>query len=177
MHCEADLPASDFDARETSDGSDADFSADESGGDRSADTDDPDRGWLDPDGLLDNVSTVGVGVVGGIVVGVVLTVVVLLPLPGGLPFAAGLVGWLAATAWIARTRSVFGAVRRAGYLVGGLLAVLPLVVGAFAPMAENTVGSRIGFAIVLCVFVWPLAGGAAVVGFLGGLGRPDAETD
>jgi hypothetical protein len=172
MHCETDLPPADFSPAETESGLDADFAAATTGDDADGAGDGGD-GWLpslapDPDGLADDVSTVAVGAVGGFLAGVAATVTLLFPLPTYWPFAVGITVWVAGTVWIAATRSVFGAVRKAGYLLGGWLAFLPVAFALAAPMATDTVGSRLGFLVVLGVFVWPLAAVAGGVGFLGG---------
>jgi hypothetical protein len=198
MHCEADLPPADFDPRETADGTDADFvgtsvseqvsaAAEEFGrsGEDSADSrsihegrtgtreETSDDHLIDPDGILDNVSTAMVGVVGGLLAGIVLLPLSIWLFPDPLEdlvlWVAG-AGWLAATAWIARTRTVFGAVEKAGLVLGGLLALAPPLA---ALAAENGVGDVLGATIIFGIFVWPvalvLAGIGWVVGYFGGV--------
>lgn len=179
MHCEADLPGTHLWGEEGADdtgpatgfgGSDAvdagtvaDAVAPDAGGDEAAG-----RGWLHPDGLFDNVTTVGVGVVAGLFAGVLAALLVAFALPGGWPFLVGGVGWLAAALYVARTRTAPGAVRKAGYLLAQLLAMLPVFLAATAPMQTDTLGNRVGVALILAVFVLPFAAGFAIVGYLVG---------
>ena len=200
MHCEADLPAADFDPRETASGVDADFvsasdtdgapagesvaeqvsaAADAAASGGTAATGgsarDDDR-LLDPDGLLDDVSTVMVGAVGGLLAGVLLLplAVWLFPDPlESLVLPVAVVGWLAATAWMVRTRTVFGAVRKAGYALGGLLALVPPL-AAVAATQDGPVAA-LGATVLFGVFVWPVALVVAGVGYVVGRAAGDGD--
>jgi len=168
MHCEADLPPGDP-------GSGTDTDVTTSTNPDAATSSGTGDAWLDPDGLLDDVSTVGVGVVAGLLAGVIASATLLFALPDLWPFVAGLAVWAGATAWIARTRTVFGTVRKAGYLVGALLAVAPLLLVATAPFAADTLGQRLTGVPVFGIFAWPVGLVAAGVGWLAGHGRPDRD--
>jgi hypothetical protein len=126
-------------------------------------------GWLHPHSLLDDVSTGVVGVVGGLLVGVVTAPVSTWLLPDALeawtlPMTLG--AWFAATVWIARTRTVFGAVRKAGLAVGGLVALVPIAVSI-------ALGDASG--LLLGIVLWPVALVVAGVGYAVGYVDYDAS--
>lgn len=81
---------------------------------------------LDPDGVVDNTLTVLVGIVGGLVVGLVGTVVLLFLTGSGWALLAGLVGWLGATAYLVRRRYVMDAVAKSAYGLALVLLAAPL---------------------------------------------------
>jgi hypothetical protein len=121
-----------------------------------------DDALLDPDGLADNALTVVVGIGGGVVVGLVATVVLLVLTESAWGFAFGIVVWLAATAYLVRRRTVVGAVARTAYAVAVVLLLVPLV--AFSPAMEATdlVGRVVIFATVLLGVAVPAAIAAGV---------------
>lgn len=164
MHCEADLPTGDGTvgaggAVAGSGDAEAEFTTGEGDGD---------RGLLHPDGLLDDTLTTVVGVVAGVVAGILVTTAVVFALPGGWPFLVGVVAWVGVTVAVVRNRSMAGGASTACYLVALALLALPVVLGGTAPMAESGVENQVGFAVVLAVFAWPVAGVLAVVGWLVG---------
>ena len=122
--------------------------------------------WLDPDGLPDNALTVVVALGAGLLVGIVWL------------FAFGVFfsrygAWLAAVVWIgwtaylARRRTVFGAVRLGAY---GLAVSL---VGGPALVALGSDGTVVGRAVALAVITVPTGvfALALVVGYLAGRKR------
>lgn len=164
MHCYADLPAGDA-GRGDPPGSAGALHGTAA---TAPSATDGERGWLHPDGPLDDASTVAVGLVGGLFAAVVAGVGLVWVLPGGLPFLVGAAGGVGAAIYVARTPTVFGATRKAGYLLAALLAVLPALFAFTAEMQENTVGERLGVLVVLGIFVWPVALVLAGVGWLAG---------
>lgn len=82
---------------------------------------------LDPDGVVDDTLTVLVGIVGGLVVGLVGTVVLVFLTESGWALLVGLVGWLGATAYLVRRRYVMDAVAKSAYGVAVALLATPLV--------------------------------------------------
>lgn len=202
MHCYADLPAGESDHSEPQDApqtppQEPTVVADASGPQQmtlqesTAATDAPDatadpgatvdpgasttdrRSWLHPDSLLDDSMTVAVGLVAGVLAGVLTSVILLWLLPGALPFLVGMAAWVGATIYVARTRTVFGATRKAGYLLGGLLVVLPVLFAFTAEMQENTPDERLGLLAVLAFFAWPVAAVLAGAGYWLGGKAPD----
>lgn len=127
--------------------------------------------WVDPDSLLDNVSTAVLGVLTGVVVFVLVVLMTFGLLPAVVDSAAG---WLALGAgaatglWVGRTRSVFDAARKAGYAVGGLLALVPPVLALVLPW--ESAGDALGGGLVFGVLVWPVALAVAGVGWVLGFG-------
>ncbi|MFB6108423.1 MAG: zinc ribbon domain-containing protein [Haloplanus sp.] len=178
MHCSADLTeeraAADADGdgvwdADASDASDVGRSDDASSARRSSDD-----GLLDPDGLLDGALTTVVGLVGGLVVGVVGTVVLLVLTDSDWGAWLGVAAWLCSTVYLARLRTVFDALSKTAYGVSIVLLLVPLV--AFTPSQSSDVGVRIViFATVLGLVAIPAAL-AALVGVLVARYAPDAES-
>jgi len=188
MHCSADLTEERAAADEDEDGvwdgaetgradagagSRADATA---SGDRSADTPRTsgegggvtadDEQLLDPDGVVDNTLTAVVGIVVGVVIGVVGTVVLLALTGNAWALLFGLCAWLGSTVYLARRRTVQGAIAKGGYAAAVVLLVVPLV--AFSPLmdVEGGLGERGSAFLVLLVFVAVPAGVAAAIGWL-----------
>lgn len=170
MHCEADLPAADPGAVDAPTPTATPTGSGGTDAVPAAGTADGDRGLLHPDGLLDDTLTTVVGVVAGVVAGILVTTAAVFALPGGWPFLVGVVAWVGVTVAVVRNRSVAGGASTASYLVALSLLALPVVLGGTAPMAEAGVESQVGFAVVLAVFAWPVAGVLGVVGWLVGRG-------
>lgn len=130
---------------------------------------------LDPDGFVDDSLTVVVGIVGGVVVGVVGTLVLLFATGSGLALAFGLVAWLVATAYLVRRRSVFDAVARSGYGVALVLLVVPVVaVSPAVPMEGGPADRAVAFVVLLVVVAVP-AGVAAAIGWFASRFAPAGE--
>lgn len=195
MHCETDLPsgdgaapADDAPVDEADPGmptrDDATGTADRSlvgslfdGAPVGPDGDEVDRhaeaaaAWIDPDSLLDDVSTAVLGVLTGVVVFVLVLLMAFGLLP---PPVEGAAGWLAlgggaATGlWVGRTRSAFDAARKAGFAVGGLLALVPLLLAIVLPW--ETAGDALGGSVLFAVLVWPVALAVVGVGWVLGFG-------
>lgn len=170
MHCEADLPAGGFGPAEatatTADSAAAPGSVDEADpGMPTGDQPVAQSGWLHPDSAFDDASTATVGIVGGLFDGFLVGLLAAWALPPAVQSswtaALAVLGWLLSTAWIAWTRSVFGAVRKAAYSFAVLVALAPLFLGY--ALADPGV---LSFGIV----AWPVAGIAAGGGWVAGRG-------
>lgn len=130
--------------------------------------------WIDPDSLLDNVSTVAVGVGAGLVTLVLAALVTFWLLPQGFGGAALWVGLAAGAGgglWMARSRTVFDAARKAGYAVGGLLALVPVAVSV--ALSWQNPADAIGGIVVFGLFLWPVALVVVGLGWLLGRGGVD----
>ena len=177
MHCSADLTeeqaAADTDGDETWDASASGGSTGGAGDDDQASAG-AGGSLLDPDGLVDNGLTVVVGTVGGVLVGVVAGVVLLVATESLWALGAGLVAWLGSTAYLARRRTVQGALSQAGYAVAATLLLVPVL--AFSPAVSAEGGSRAGLFLVLLVFAAVPAAVAAAVGVVAGRFVPDGPT-
>jgi hypothetical protein len=185
MHCSADLTAERARADATGDGF-WDESADPAGaaaGDATVADDeyllDPSAGdgqLLDPDGFADNALTAAVGLGGGLVVGVVGTLVLLLLTGSGWAAAFGVVAWLAATAHLVTRRTVQEAFARTAYGVAVVLLLVPLV--AFGPTDGGTdLGTRVALFVTMLGAVAIPAAVAASVGFAVSRYLPGAGSD
>lgn len=169
MHCEADLPAANFGRSEPSaPAPDVPPAPGTTTGEPAAE----EKGWLHPDSLLDDVSTGAVGVVGGLLVGIVATFELLF-LVGGWGLPVGLVVWLGATGYVGWTRTVFGAARKAGYLLAGLVALLPLVLAVTPSMEDPSLAGRLVALVVTGIVAWPIALVLAGAGWLAGRSAVD----
>lgn len=121
---------------------------------------------LDPDGAVDNTLTAVVGIVIGLVVGIVGTSVLLALTGSAWALLFGLCVWLGSTVYLARRRTVQGAIAKGGYTAAVVLLVVPVV--AFSPLmdVEGGLGGRGSAFLALFVFVAVPAGIAAVIGWL-----------
>lgn len=183
MHCSADLTEERAAADADGDGA-WDVQATDASGDtavegrrdkQSADASGADDQILDPDGLVDNSLTVVVGIAGGIVVGLVGTIVLAVTTGSGWALLFGLVAWLGSTAYLVRRRTVQGAISRSGYSVAVVLALVPVV--SFSPFVdvEGGLAGRGETFLILLIFVAIPAVFAAVVGFVAGRFVPDGR--
>jgi hypothetical protein len=175
MHCSADLTeqrdAADADDdgvwdqadTTTPDPGDPAAKRQQSGGTASPST--RDEGLLAPDGIVDDTLTVVVGIGGGLIVGVVGTFTLLVATSSGWAVAFGLVAWLGATAYLVRRRTVQAAVANTGYAVALVLLAVPVIALSPAVSVEGGIGERVGFSLVLLLFVVVPAGVAAVIGW------------
>lgn len=121
---------------------------------------------LDPAGPVDDTLTVLVGIVGGLLVGVVGTFVLLVVTGSGWALGLGLVAWLGATAYLVRRRTVQGAVAKSGYALAAVLLSVPVI--ALSPVVDVDGGlaARGGLFVVLLLFAVVPAAIAAVVGWV-----------
>jgi len=162
MHCSADLT----EERERADADGDGFwdeSTDAEAATEEASSTDRER-LLDPDGFVDNTLTAAVGLAGGLVVGVVGTVV-LMALSGGWAAWLGILAWLVATGYLVSRRTVQEALARTAYGVAIVLLLVPLI--AFGPSDGDTdlVARIVVFAAMLGTLVIPAAI-AAGIGFV-----------
>jgi hypothetical protein len=128
---------------------------------------------LAPDGIVDNTLTVVVGVAGGVLVGVVGTIVLLAVTGSGWAVVLGLLAWLGSTAYLVRRRTVQGAVAKTGYAVAVVLLLTPVVAFSPAMSVDGGIGARGGTFFVLLLFVAIPAGVAAAVGWVASQFVPD----
>lgn len=172
MHCSADLT----DEREAAD-ADGDEAWDAAGGvsegSQEPSATDESGQLLDPDGLVDNTLTVLVGIGGGVVVGVVGTVVLLLATGSGWALLFGLAAWLGSTAYLVRRRTVQAAASRTGYAVAVVLLLVPVVALSPAASIDGGLEERGGLFFLLFVFVLVPAGIAAALGWAASWFIPD----
>lgn len=165
MHCSADLAEERAAADVDGDG----------GWDRTTGTGSPggssvpgERGepLLDPEGPVDDTLTVLVGIVGGLLVGVVGTLVLLVVTGSGWAIGLGVVAWLGSTAYLVRRRTAQGAVAKSGYALAVVLLSVPAI--ALSPVVDVDGGlaARGGLFVVLLFFAVVPAGIAAVVGWV-----------
>lgn len=116
---------------------------------------------LDPDGVVDNTLTVLVGILGGIVIGVVGTFVLLLLTESLWALAFGIAAWLGATAYLVRRRFVLDAVAKGAYGVAVVLLLVPVL----AIVVDGGILERGGIFVVLLLVVVVPAGIAAGIGW------------
>lgn len=126
-------------------------------------------GLLDPDGIADNTLTIVVAIVAGLVIGVLGTFALAIITESTLGFLVGFVGWLGATAYLARQRTVQGAITRGLRGVALVLLLFPFI--WFSPAMEGgTFGGRvIIFVVTLVIIAIPAA-------LLGGVSLLVAQT-
>jgi hypothetical protein len=120
---------------------------------------------LDPDGIVDNALTVGVGIVGGIVIGFVGTIVLAVLTGSAWAILFGLLVWLGSTAYLVRHRTVQGAVAKTGYAIAAVLLAIPLIALTPAMDGGGLVDRGMTFVGLLLFFVIP-AGIVAAVGWV-----------
>lgn len=173
MHCDADLSA-EREAADSDDDGTWDRSAGGSGrtpgqsggGGTGTRTDEQLQALMASDGLLDNTLTVVVGIIGGLFVGVLGTVVLLIISGSGLALLFGLIAWLGATAYLVRRRTVQEAVAKSGYAVALVLLLVPVIALSPVVSVDGGLGERGGLFVVLLLFVAIPAGIAAGVGWV-----------
>jgi len=116
---------------------------------------------IDPDGVMDNTLTVIVGILGGLVIGVLGSFVLLVLFESGWSVLLGLAAWLGATAYLVRRRFVLDAVSKGAYGVALVLLSLPLIALRFNEgLVEN-----VAILVLLLFFALFPAGIAAGIGW------------
>jgi len=134
-----------------------------------------DEQLLHPDGFVDNALTVVVGILAGIVVGLVGTVVLTILTGSALGLLFGFVAWLGSTAYLVRRRTVQGAIAHGAYAVAVVFLLVPFVaVSPFVSVDGGVVGRLQGF-LVLLLFMAVPAGIAGAVGFVASRFVPAGE--
>ena len=128
---------------------------------------------LAPDGVVDDTLTVAVGIVGGLVVGVVGTLVLAMLTGSGLALGFGMVAWLAATAYLVRRRTVQAAIAKGAYAVAGVLLLVPIAALSPAVSVDGGIEERGGLFFVLFVFVAAPALVAVAIGWVASRLVPD----
>lgn len=82
--------------------------------------------WVGPNGWIDNSLTIVIGVVAGVGIGLLTTVLVAL-LTGSLwALAVGFLTLAGGTAYLANHRTVYGAIQQACYMIAPLLLAIPI---------------------------------------------------
>jgi hypothetical protein len=119
---------------------------------------------LDPDGIVDDSLTVVVGIAGGLVIGIVGTVVLAAATGSLWAIAFGFLAWLAATAYLVRHRTVQGAISRSAYGVSIVLLLVPVV--ALSPLMGGGPEERGGAFVGLFLTVLVPAGITAAIGWI-----------
>ncbi len=181
MHCWADIPAGSVTADpgeqvpETGNGDDDD-------GYRHTDSDEATVGaeserLLDPDGLVDKTLTVLVGTAGGLVVGIVETIVLLIVTESGWVLLVGPIVWLGATGYLVRCRTVQEAIAKTCYAVSLVLMTVPLT--AFGPgvTVDGGSGGPLDAVLGLLLLVAIPAGIAATIGWVASRFVPTETSD
>jgi hypothetical protein len=135
MHCSTEIPPDSVVDGTPGDSHRSRVTADVSTGDEAGDR--AER-LIAVDSRLDNALTLVVGVVGGLVVGVGSTVVLLILTSSTWGVGLGVLAWLAVTAYLVRQPTVLQAVSKASFGVAIVLLLVPLV--AFAPSSGETRG-------------------------------------
>lgn len=179
MHCWADLPTASTTAdhaTERRSAADTDADSFATRGETDAFADDDSERLLDPDGFIDNALTALVGIAGGLVVGVVETLVLLIVTESGWVLFLGPVVWLGATGYLVRCRTVQEAIAKTCYAVSLVLVSVPLI--AFGPgvTVDGGSGGPVGAFFGLLLLVAIPAGIAAAIGWIASRFVP-AETD
>jgi hypothetical protein len=127
--------------------------------------------WIDPDGWIDDVSTLAVAAVAAVVVAVLSFVVVLLVAQSLLSVLLGPLAGLGAGVWVARNRSVFGALQKACYATATALALVPSI--ALGPsMKGGTFGGQVLLFLIAAMVLWIPALVLAGVGYAAGKRQP-----
>lgn len=116
---------------------------------------------IDPDGVVDDTLTALVGILGGIVIGVVGTFVLLLLTESLWALGFGIAAWLGATAYLVRRRFVLDAVAKGAYGVAVVLLLVPVL----AVVVDGGILERGGIFVVLLLLVVVPAGIAAGIGW------------
>lgn len=169
MHCGEDVESPSGSVADDADVSDADDYVRTGGRPNTSTT--TTGGWLDPDGLLDDASTVVVAGVAAVVVGIISFVVVLLVLQSLVAVLAGPLAAVAVGLWVGRDRSVFGAARKACYAIATALVLVPTI--ALGPsMNGGTFGGQVLLFVLAEVVFGLVALMVAGVGFAAGKRRP-----
>jgi hypothetical protein len=128
---------------------------------------------LDPDGIVDNTLTAVVGILGGIIVGIVGTSVLIALTESGWALLFGFVAWLGATAYLVRRRTVQGAISKTGYAVAFVLLLVPVIALSPVMQVDGGLEGRGEFFGVLLLFVLIPALFAAGVGWVASKFVPD----
>lgn len=124
---------------------------------------------LDPEGVVDNTLTVLVGILGGIIIGLVGTVVMLVLRQSLWSVLFGLAVWLGSTAYLVRRRYLLEAVSKAAYGVAIVLLSIPFIALVF----EGGLLDRAGILLIMLLVVGVPAGIAVTIGWFASRYVPD----
>lgn len=128
---------------------------------------------LDPDGLLDTLLTVVVGLIGGVVISLFVWFAVTSVVSFGLGAAVGVLVWLGATAKLFRCRTVQEAVSKAAYGIAIAMMLVPLIVFS-STWDPGTRGQDFVILAVICAVPAAIAGS---VGFIAARFVPESGSD
>lgn len=121
---------------------------------------------------MDNTLTVIVGILGGLIIGVLGTAVLIFLTQSAWGAAFGFAAWLGATAYLVRRRYVMDAVSKTAYGIAAVLMVVPFIAVAF----ESDLATRgIGFFVLLVIVAIP-AGISAAIGWFAARYVPDTRS-
>jgi len=121
---------------------------------------------LDPDGLVDNSLTVIVGIGAGIVIGLISLFVFGIAF-GGTGALLAFVAWLGSTAYLARRRTVFDAVRDGTFGLAAVLVIAGIGASVTTVIDGNSVVAALGVLIPFVFFAGLIAGTGYAIGTLG----------
>jgi len=121
---------------------------------------------LDPDGLVDNSLTVVVGIGAGIVIGLISLFVFGIAF-GGTGVLLAFVAWLGSTAYLARRRTVFDAVRDGAFGLAAVLVIAGIGASVGTAMDGNSVVAALVVLVPFVFFAALVAGTGYAVGTLG----------
>lgn len=130
------------------------------------------RDWLHPESALDDLSTGAVAVGAALVVGFLAMVLVLFTTGSPWGFLVGPVVAVSAGLHVGRTWTVFGAVRKACYLIAPTLVAVPVFWFGEAPQGGSFGGRVVAFVVSEAV-VLPVALVLVGVGYWVGRKAPD----
>lgn len=116
---------------------------------------------LDPDGAVDNTLTIIVGILGGLVIGVIGSFVLLFLVESVWAIPFGLAAWLGSTAYLVRRRFLLDAVSKGAYGVALVLLLVPIL----AVTLDGGIMERGGIFVVLLIVAVLPAGVAAGIGW------------
>jgi F0F1-type ATP synthase assembly protein I len=118
-----------------------------------------DKSLIDPDGILNDLSTVVVGNTGGFIIGLIESFVVGTLLFFDLGLVVGILVWLGATVYLVQRRTVQEVISKAAYGIAIAILSVPLIV--FSPGWGT--GKVLNFILLTVICVIP----AAIVGGIG----------
>lgn len=173
MHCSADLTGE----REPSTGDDAYQSETSQTTTESYDPSevrvpaDSSTSLLDPDGLLDTLLTGVVGIIGGLLIGFLGTIVLTGLVMASVGVVAGFLLWIGATYYLLTCGTVQEAISKAAYGVAIGVLSIPLIVFGWA-WDTNTLLFDFVLFLLVCAF---LAIIPAAIGFLAGRFVPESS--
>lgn len=115
-----------------------------------------------PDGVVDNTLSTIVGIVGGLVIGGVSTVVLILLTSSEWALVFGGVGWLAATVYLVTRKTVLDTLARTAYGIAIAVLLVPLIAFGHSSGETDLATRVVIFLLMLGGMVIPAAIAAAI---------------